>query len=349
MKALILIGGEGTRLRPLTLNTLKCMVPIAGKHFFRYQFDLLRDNGIKDVVLSICHMPGRIKTLLGTGKKYGVNIKYAVEKNPLGTGGAIKNAERFLDDTTVVMNGDILTDLDIKKMIAAYKKSKASAAIALHEVDDPTSYGLVETDKKNRILRFLEKPKWAEVKDNRWINAGIYIFDKKVLGYIPRGENYSLERRVFPELLKCGEIMTAYKTNFYWLDIGRVDKYKQANFDILEGRLKKYAASCGKNTGGAGCRISKKAFLKGPYFIGSKTVIAEAAVNPLSIIGSGCIIGKNSSVERSIIWDDVKIGENCVIRDCVLGKGCEIRGNSVVTGLIIGDNSKITEYSRSGE
>ncbi|MBN2755236.1 MAG: NDP-sugar synthase [Candidatus Goldbacteria bacterium] len=353
MKALILIGGEGTRLRPLTLNTLKCMVPIVDKHFFEHQFGLLKKHGIKEIILSICHMPQKIKKILGTGVKYGVKIRYAVEESPLGTGGAIKNAEKYMDDTTIILNGDILTDIDITKMAAFHKKSNASVTIALHKVEDPSAYGLVETGSGNKVLRFLEKPNADESRGNSWINAGIYIFNKKVLDYIPAGKNYSVERQFYPQVLKAGENVCAYKADFYWLDIGRLDKYVQANFDVLEKKFTdpviKYAKTLKWEVFfGQGVKADKKAFLRGPAYIGDNAVIKKCSINPLSIIGNNCVLGDNSSVEKSIIWEDTVIEENVVIKNSVIGRGCMIHSNAHIEDAVIGDKTIITHHSRMG-
>jgi len=341
MKALILIGGEGTRLRPLTLNTLKCMVPIVNRHFFEYQFSLLKDNGINEVVLSICHMPEKIKKLLGTGKKWGMKVHYAVEKSPLGTGGAIKNAERYLDEHTVIMNGDILTDINIKKMAKEHMASRAAVSIALHYVEDPSAYGLVETDKSGRVLKFLEKPKLDEISTN-YINAGIYIFHKSVLRTIPENTNYSVERQVYPNLLKIGEKIQSYKQDFYWLDIGKLDKYMQANFDILEGRFK------GARLPEEKIKLVKGAFFNKPAVIGKGCKIGRAAINPLTIIANRVKVGDGASIVRSIIWEDAVIGENVQLEGCIVGRNAVIGDNCVLKHSVIGDHAHVTPHSRLG-
>ncbi len=349
MRALILIGGEGTRLRPLTLNTLKCMVPIANKHFFEYQIQMLKKYKIKDIILSICYLPDKIKHLIGNGKKYKVNIRYAIEDIPLGTAGAVKNAEFLFTDTMVVLNGDVLTDIDLNKMFYIHKKNNAIATIGLHEVDDPTMYGVVQTDENERILNFLEKPSWTEAR-SKWINAGIYIFDRKILNYIPQGKNYSLERGVFPELLKNGEKVMAFKNDAYWIDIGTLEKYMQANFDILEKRFKipliskklsRWNIKTGKKND-----ISLRAFLKGPILIGDFCKIEKGNYGPLTIVGNHCEIDKDCLISNSIIWDNVKIGKNVKIVNSIIGKNCEIQSNSILERVVLGDNSKVTEFSK---
>ncbi len=349
MKALILIGGEGTRLRPLTINTLKCMVPIVNRPFFEHQFRMLKKYGITEVILSVCHMPARVRKEVGTGKKYGLSVKFVAEKKPLGTGGAVKNAEKYLDDTTVVMNGDILSDINIKKMAALHKKSGAAGTIALHEVEDPTSFGLVETRKNGRIYNFLEKPSWSDIK-SRWINAGLYIFDKKVLKYIPAGRKFSLERGVFPRLLSRDEKLMGYKSRLYWQDIGKINNYKQANFDMLKNRLHfpvKYKRQLKQNVkAGAGTKINKKAPLRGPVYIGKNCKIQEGRLGPLTITGDNCVTGKNVNIEASIIWGNVSIGDNAVIKNSIICGGCVIGRNSVLDGVVLGDKTKVAPYSR---
>lgn len=351
VKALILIGGEGTRLRPLTINTLKCTVPIVNRPFFEYQFELLKKHGINEVILSICHMPGEVKRAIGNGAKYGMKIRYAAEKEPLGTGGAVRNAEKYLDDITVVLNGDILTDMDLTAMEASHKKAGAIATLALHEVEDPASYGLVETQETGRILNFLEKPGPAEAR-SKWINAGIYIFEKAVLNYIPKGRNCSLEREIFPGMLAADETLAAFKPDAYWLDIGRIDKYFQANFDVLEKRFSP-GTQRSKDTQweivkGRNSSIDAMASLNGSICVGSGCRIGKSTFNTKVIVGDNCRIGNGCRIERSIIWDNTVIGDNVAIKESIVGKKCEIQPNSVINEAVLGDATRVTRYSRLG-
>jgi mannose-1-phosphate guanylyltransferase len=334
MKALILIGGEGTRLRPLTLNTLKCMVPIVNRRFFEYQFALLKKYGVRDIVLSICYLPERVQKEIGSGKKYGVRISYAKETQPLGTAGAIKNSEKYLDDTTIILNGDILTDIDLNSIVEFHKQKNAAATIALHKVDDPASYGLVLADNAGKITKFLEKPKGSDITAS-WINAGIYIFDKKVLDNIPAGVNCSVERQVFPGMIEKGEALFAFKSKAYWLDIGKIKEYKQANFDILDGRFRP---------------PFKGAYLTKNISVGEKTVFEGKSVikGPVAI-GSNCKIGAGAEIGHSIIWDGVRIGKNSVIHDSIISNDCNIEDDCRINGVVIGDRTKVTKHSRMGE
>ncbi|MEI7541958.1 MAG: NDP-sugar synthase [bacterium] len=325
MKALILIGGEGTRLRPITLNTLKCMVPIANKPFIEYQIELLKKYKIKDIILSICHMPEKLKKVIGNGKKYGVKIKYANEKSPLGTGGAIKNCEKLLDDTTLVLNGDILTDINIDSLIKVHKTSKALVTMALHKVADPSSYGVVETSVKGRIIKFTEKPVGADIKSS-WINAGIYVFDKQALKYIPAGRKVSIERETFPSIIAADKVIQAYKAAYYWLDIGRIDNFKKANFDLIKGKYN---------------GIKVKAY-------GKKCTIGKAIINTNTILGNSVTIGNGVFIENSVIFDNTVIRDGCTIKNSVICNDCLINEHSSVMNMVLGDRTIVKKYSKQG-
>ena len=229
MQALILAGGKGTRLRPLTVYTPKPIVPICNRPFLLYQIDTLKRAGITDITLSLSYQPNKIEHLLGDGSDHGVKLKYTVEPQPMGTAGAYKFAEDLIREPTVVFNGDILTDLDLKAVIREHTEQKATATIVLAPVENPQSYGLVETEKDGRIRRFLEKPKADEITCNT-INAGTYVLEPKVLDYLPAGENYSFEYGLFPDLLKRGEAFYAHiPVRTYWIDIGTPERYLQVH------------------------------------------------------------------------------------------------------------------------
>ncbi len=333
MKALILIGGEGTRLRPLTYTTLKCMVPIANRHFIDYQMKLLKKNSIREVILSICYLPEKVKKAVGSGKKYGMKIRYAREKEPLGTAGAIKNCEKYLDDTTVIMNGDILTDIDINGMLKSHKDKKAVVTIALHKVDNPSAYGLVLTQKSGRVISFIEKPGEAEAPTN-WINAGIYIFDRKALGFIPAGIKCSVEREIFPALIEKGEPVFGYKTGAYWLDIGKIDSYRKANYDVLSGKFRNpFGATAGRKIIiGKNTKIDRKANITGPF-----------------IIGAGSAVCKGAAIKNSIIWDRVKIGQGAVIKDSIIGEKCVVKPGAEVADAVIGGGTVVSSGTIGAE
>src|SRR5919109_5029654 len=236
MKGLILAGGKGTRLRPLTLNTPKPVVPVANSPFLLYQIDLMRSAGIDEIILSLSYQPRKIEDLLKDGSDYGVWIRYAVEGTPLGTGGAFKNAEGHIDWATVVLNGDVLTSIDLAAVVALHKKSGAMATIVLTRVENPSAYGLVETNADGWIQRFIEKPGPDEITCNT-INAGIYVLEPSVLKYMPKGEPYSFERGLFPTLLEHKERVMSFVLDKYWIDIGTPQKYLEVHHDILSRKF----------------------------------------------------------------------------------------------------------------
>src|SRR5215210_1601946 len=237
MQAFILAGGKGTRLRPLTMHTPKPIVPIANRPFLLYQLELLKRADVRDVILSLSYQPQKIEDRLGDGTDYGVKIQYTVEASPLGTAGAYRNAAGLIRETTIVFNGDVLTDIDLNDVIAFHRERRAAATIVLAPVPNPTAYGLVETGDQGRVRGFLEKPKPEEVTCDT-INAGIYILEPKVLDYIPENEPFMFEYGVFPQLLKNKEAFFGYIWRGYWRDIGTAPSYWQANMDVLADRVK---------------------------------------------------------------------------------------------------------------
>src|SRR5688500_10817816 len=236
MKAILLAGGMGTRLRPLTAHTPKPIVPIFNRPFLYYQLDLLRKiPEIDEVILSLNYQPRRIEEIFGDGADLGLRIRYVVEPQPLGTAGAIKYAEEFLTDSVVVFNGDVLTEVDLASVIRLHRERKAKATIVLTPVDNPTAYGLVETDADGNVKRFLEKPKADEITCDT-INAGIYVLEPETFDRIPAATNWSIERSYFPSLVDRGETFVAFTYRGYWIDIGTPEKYVQVHRDIMDGR-----------------------------------------------------------------------------------------------------------------
>ena len=234
MIALILIGGAGTRLRPFTCDYPKPLLPVLNRPFLEYQFDVLKRHGVRDIVLCTAYKPGLFHRMLGDGRSRGLRLRWVHEDRPLGTGGAVKNAQSRIKETTLVLNGDILHTLDVSAFLRFHRRVRADLSIALTRVKDPTLYGLVETDPSGRVRRFLEKPSWDEIVTNA-INAGAYLFEPSVVARIPPGVNYSLERSLFPHMLEDGARLFGYVSRGYWMDIGTVEKYLQVHIDILGG------------------------------------------------------------------------------------------------------------------
>jgi len=348
MKAIILVGGQGSRMRPLTDHLPKNIVPLCGIPFLTYQIEYLKKAGIKDIVFSLCYRPQDIKKVYGDGRKLKVKIHYALEKEPLGTAGAIKNSEKYVKGSPVViLNGDILTDIPLKKMISFHKKQKNAATLGLFRVEDPTAYGLVLLDAKSRITKFLEKPK-AEEAVTDTINAGVYIFEPEVFNFIPAGVNYSAERGLFPGLLDAKAAFGGFVWKGYWQDIGTPRKYLTTHWDVLDGTFPVFAA-LRKNAGriymGKGVKIGKGAVIKGPAILEDGCVIgAGAKILAYSVLGKKCVIGAKSSISKSVLWDGVQVGEKVDLDEVVLGRKCDIPNDSIVpAGTVWGDKNTIHE------
>jgi len=303
----------------------------------------LKSHGISEVILSACYKTDILKKVIGRSFQ-GMKIDYIYEKSPLGTGGAVKRAEQFIDGTTVVMNGDILTSLDLSAMLKFHREKRSGATIALTPVSNPSAYGVVETARGGSVLRFLEKPSPEEVAGKVLnINAGVYIIEPGMLALMKDGKVYSIERDIFPKFIGDG-FFGFVSRNIYWMDLGTVAKYSKACRDILEGSYKiKGLEVIGKNVKlGRGARVVK------PSVLGSGTYVGEnSRIGELSVLGKNCAIGKNCVVERAILWDNVKIGDNCVISDCVFAGGVKVGASSSVSGeTVLGEGTVLAPYSR---
>lgn len=352
MKAILLAGGKGTRLRPLTLHTPKPIVPIFNRPFLHYQIDLLRRvPEITEVILSLNYQPRRIEEIFGDGRDLGIRIRYVVEPTPLGTAGAVKYAEQHLDDTVIVFNGDVLTQIDLAAVIRLHRERQARATIVLTPVDNPMAYGLVETGPDARVRRFLEKPKADEITCNT-INAGIYVLEPATFDRIPADTAWSIERAYFPSLVEHGEMFVAYVYDGYWIDIGTPAKYMQVHRDIMNGRfaaLPFAGATDGSAALAAGARIEETAEVTGPCFVDEGAVVkAGAKVLPHSVIGRHVHIDEGAVVEASILWANCHIERDAELRGAILGRSCHV-GRSAVLGpdTVLGDKTVITDFSQA--
>ncbi len=343
MKGLILAGGKGTRLRPLTLNTPKPIVPVANEPFLLYQIDLMRGGGIDEILLSLSYQPRKIEDLLKDGTDYGVNIRYAVEGTPLGTGGAFKNVEEHITTTTVVFNGDVLTGLDLSAVIARHKQAGAIATIVLTPVDNPSAYGLVETSGDGLVKRFIEKPGPDEITCNT-INAGVYVLEPSVLQYIPRGEPYSFERGLFPTLLDRKELVLSYVLDKYWIDIGTPGKYLEAHHDILAGRFSSRrirASTLDRSALPANAAIDEKSI------IDVDVTVRPGARIENSVIGRNCKIEEGAQIVDSVVWPGTTLDADSRIEGAILGKGCYVGRAAILRpGVILGDKTVVTDFSQ---
>ncbi len=346
MKAVILVGGEGTRLRPLTLGTPKPVVPVVDRPFLRHQLDLLLRVGVRDVVFSVAYRPDRIQAIFGDGASLGMTIRYAFEETPLGTGGAVKNAESHLDQRTIVFNGDVLTDVDLPTILAAHQSAGAAATIVLTPVPNPAAYGLVETES-GRVLRFLEKPDPAQITTDT-INAGIYILETRILELMPPRVNHSIERAFFPALLARGDLVLGPVHRGYWIDIGTHEKYRQVHRDILSGRFPVRLDGAPREGGVVhpGARLDTAARLVAPFYVGPGCdVSAGAEIGAGSVLVGGVRLESGARVADSVLWPGTSIGAEARVEGALLGGNVHVGRNAQVVGAVLGEGSVISDYS----
>jgi NDP-sugar pyrophosphorylase family protein len=352
MKAILLAGGKGTRLRPLTIHTPKPIVPIFNRPFLHYQIDLLKQvPEIDEVILSLNYQPRRIEEMFGDGSDLGIKIRYVVEPAPLGTAGAVKYAGDHLTESVVVFNGDVLTQLDLGAVIRLHRERQARATIVLTPVDNPSAYGLVETDADGTIRRFIEKPTPEEIT-TRNINAGIYVLEPGTFDRIPSDVPWSIERSYFPSLIERSETFVGYIYNGYWIDIGTPEKYTQVHRDVMDGR---YLTEPFRDLApprawiAPDARIEDGATILGPCFIDEGAIVKSGAtVGPYSVIGRQTQIEGAAVVAGSVIWPNCRIGHEATVRDAIVGRNCHIGRNVCVgPGAVLGDRTTLTDYTKA--
>jgi NDP-sugar pyrophosphorylase family protein len=350
MKAILLAGGKGTRLRPLTVHTPKPIVPIFNRPFLYYQIDLLRQvPEIDEVILSLNYQPRRIEEIFGEGEGLGLKLRYVVEPMPLGTAGAVRYAGDSLTESVVVFNGDVLTQVDLAAVLALHRERKARATIVLTPVENPRAYGLVETDARGNVQRFLEKPGEDEITCNT-INAGIYVLEPDTFERIPKETAWSIERSFFPSLIERGETFVAYVYDGYWIDIGTPAKYLQVHRDIMDGR---YAAppfdgQRDKPWVSPGARLEEGVEVHGPCFVDESVVVKQGTrILPYSVIGRQTHVDEAAVIDGAIVWSNGWIGREAVVRGSILGRNCHVGRNAVLESpVVLGDKTVITDYSR---
>lgn len=350
MKAILLAGGKGTRLRPLTLHTPKPIVPIFDRAFLHYQIDLLKQvPEIDEVILSLNYQPRRIEEVFGAGAGTGVGLRYVVEPAPLGTGGAIRYAAQGVTDTLVVFNGDVMTNVDVNAVVTLHRERQAKATIVLTPVDNPSAYGLVDLEPDGRVRRFIEKPDPNEITCDT-INAGIYVLEPGAFDRIPKDVSYSIERAFFPSLIERSETFVAYVDRGYWIDIGTPEKYIQVHHDMFDGR---FAGGVFAQADRSAPLISPEARVEadvtfdGPSFIDAGAhVKAGARIGPYSVLGRGVVIEEGADVEQTIVWPNSRIGQGAVVHGPILGRNCHI-GRSVIvkSSSVLGDKTVLTDYT----
>ncbi|NLX77012.1 MAG: NDP-sugar synthase [Clostridiaceae bacterium] len=341
MKALFLAGGLGTRLKPITNNLPKPMVPIIGKPLLERNIENLKRFGINEIILSTCYKPDKIINHFGDGKRFGVKISYICEDEPLGTAGAIKNAERFFSDTFLVFNADILCDFDLSEMINFHKKAGALATIAVTHVDNPSAYGVIEHDRDGFITAFREKPRPHET-DSNLINAGVYIFEPELLNEIPPGRAVSIERETYPMLLQKGYKMAIFDRCSYWLDLGTPAKYLKAHKDILNGLVKIREHDFNENTQyiSKKAKISRYAKIKEPVYIGDNAEISSFAyIGPNTVLFSDSKVDTDAKVVESIVWNNAHVGGGASVVNSVVMSNCRVDRNTDQQNTVVTEDT----------
>lgn len=340
-------GGQGTRLRPLTCNIPKPMMPVIGKPVMQYIIDLLVKSGITDIGVTLQYLPDDVMNYFGNGDEFGVNLKYFIEEAPLGTAGSVKFAEDFLDDTFIVISGDALTDIDISKTVAYHREKNAIATLVLKEVTVPLQYGVVVTDSNGEINDFLEKPSWGEVFSDK-ANTGIYVLEPEVFKYYEKNQQFDFSNDLFPILLKNNRPMFGHVAEGYWCDIGSIEQYINCNFDILKGAVKVNIKGEEYKDGiwvGENCEISPDANLVPPVYIGTNSKIYNGVeIGPYSIFGKNNIVSSGATIKRSVIFNNCYIGSNAEVRGSVLCNKVQLESKSAVfEDSAIGDETLVSE------
>jgi mannose-1-phosphate guanylyltransferase len=357
MQALILAGGEGTRLRPLTLTTPKPAIQLVDRPFLRFMLDWLGRHGVDEVVIAAGFGAGVLRDALGDGGGTGPRISYIEEVEPLGTGGPLRLAadQGLLDERFLVLNGDILTDLDLSALMRAHEDNRAVATLALYPVGDPSAYGLVRRaggpegpdaapeTATGEVLEFLEKPKPGDIDTNE-ISAGAYVMERAVVDLIPGGRMVSIEREVFPRLV--GQGLYGHGLDGYWMDIGTPERYLQASWDILEGGVKTDASARFDDEGllvEAGAAVDPAATIRPSALLEARvTVGADAAVGARAVIARGSEVSEGASVSGSVVLAGCRIGSGATIRDAILAPGVLVgEGAQVGAGAVIGEGARI--------
>jgi mannose-1-phosphate guanylyltransferase len=355
MQAVILAGGEGTRLRPLTSTVPKPVVPLVDRPFISFMLEWLKKHGIDDVIMSCGFLASGVRNVLGDGSGLGIRLRFVEEPDPRGTAGALKFASPLLDERFLMLNGDVLTDIDLTEQIAQHERTGARATLALVPVEDPTAYGLVHLEEDRSVCEFVEKPSSDSIEGGaagrrstsrapllqsytKLISAGAYVLEREVLDLVPKDCNVSIEREVWPRLI--GDGLYGFPSESYWLDIGTPERYLQGTFDIIEGNV---ATAVQERLGSGYLAVDDRAEVRGrvipPAVIERGVSVAEGAhVGSLVVLGQDVSIGAGSAVERAVIMKGAEIGAGCTLRDCIVAAGCRVgAGTRITGGAVLGE------------
>ncbi|HWB56286.1 MAG TPA: sugar phosphate nucleotidyltransferase, partial [Gaiellaceae bacterium] len=345
MKAVVMAGGEGTRLRPLTSNQPKPMVPIVGKPCMEHALDLLRTHGLTEVVVTLAFMPQAIRTYFGDGESLGLEMDYSVEEQPLGTAGSVGLAKERLTETFLVISGDALCDVDLTALIETHRAKGAAVTIGLKSVDNPLEFGIVVTDDDGRVERFLKKPSWGQVFSDT-INTGIYVLEPEVLRHIPDDRPYDFSKELFPHLLEMGRPIYGHVLDGYWQDVGTLEQYRQANFDALDGAVQLEVPGLrlrGNVWVSEEVDIDQLEPVAGPAFIGVNSRVSDgASIGAYTVLTRGVIVREGARVSRSVVDAGTYLGRSSVVEGTIIGRSCDIRDHvRIHEGVAIGDEVTI--------
>jgi len=349
LKVIIMAGGEGSRLRPVTCGRPKPMVPLANKPMMAHIIDLLKKYGYSEIGVTLQYMPEFIRNYFADGAEFDVKMRYFIEEAPLGTAGSVKNAQNFLDETFLVISGDALTDIDLSQAVEFHRRRGALATLVLTRVNCPLEYGVVITGPGGEITRFLEKPAWGEVFSDL-VNTGIYILEPEVLDYIPGDRMFDFSKDLFPLLLKKKEPLLGIALPGYWCDVGNLTQYLEAHQDVLTGKVRVSVPAQEVSPGiwaGESVDIHPQARLKGPVIIGDGSYIGkDAVIEPYTVIGNGCLIQEKASLKRSVLWNNVYVDKNASLRGAVICSRTQIQAAAeIYEGAVVGSDSVLQEHS----
>ena len=342
-------GGEGTRLRPLTTSQPKPMLPMANQPMVAHVISLLKSHGFDEIIITVAFLANTIRTYFGDGSEFGVRIGYATEETPLGTAGSVRNARDELDERFLVISGDVLTDIDLGELVRFHDEAGAAVTLALKPMENPLEFGIVITDPKGRIERFLEKPTWGQVFSDR-INTGVYVLDPVVLDYIAPDRPVDFSAEVFPALLEAGHALYGFTTERYWEDVGTLEAYLRVHEDILDAKVAVAIDAFPLRDGvwvGEGAEIDPSATIEAPVLIGDNCRIGPGArLGAYSVLGANVNVGEGAVLERSVVHDNCYIGAGAAARSAIVGRSCELRrGVNIGEGAVLGDHCRIGHHA----
>lgn len=347
MKAVVMAGGSGSRLRPLTVGRPKPMVPMVNKPVIAHILELLKSHGINEVVITLQYLADMIQDYFGSGKAVDMTIHYSIEEVPLGTAGSVKNAQEYLDETFLVISGDAVTDFDLQKIVAFHKNKGAKGTITLYRVPNPLEYGVIITDREGRVTQFLEKPSWGQVISDT-VNTGIYVLEPEVLDYFEAGQPFDFSKNLFPLMMERGDPLYGFVSAGYWCDVGNIQEYMRASSDVLEGRVQ--GVQLGKHIGGGiwcgdDVEIAPDAQLYGPVYLGDGVQVKGGVViHGPSVVRDFTIVDNRAHVDRSVVWRNSYVGEGAEVRGAIIGRRCSLKAKSVAfEGAVVGDDCVIGE------